>query len=108
MAHCIDPELTADDMTVVMRALGDPRRFDIMMQLATADAPVACYTLAQAGKVSPSTMSHHLQQLEQAGLIDVSRNGKFTVLRFVRARYEGFLRQLAESASPADAKADAI
>ncbi|WP_419730743.1 ArsR/SmtB family transcription factor [Lichenicola sp.] len=98
-------------MTLVMRALGDPRRYDIMMQLAAADAPVPCYALDQTAQVSASTMSHHLQQLEQAGLIDVSRDGRFTVLRFVRARYEDFLRQLADSAAPASpavAEADAI
>ncbi len=85
----------------ILRAISDPRRYDILMQLAAADRAVPCCTLIQAGQVSASTMSHHLQQLEQAGLIEVSRDGKFAILQFARACFEDFLRQLAADSAPA-------
>ena len=101
MARPTQPFLSPEDTMAVLRALADPRRYDMVRELAASDLPVACCTLAQAGQVGASTMSHHLQQLELAGLIDVTRDGKFAVLRLVRPRVEAFVRQLA-----ADARAD--
>ena len=98
MANFIRPFLSPEDTVTVLRALADPRRYDIVRELAASVGPVACCTLAQAGQVGASTMSHHLQQLELAGLIDVSRDGKFAVLRLVRPRYEAFVRQLVADA----------
>jgi ArsR family transcriptional regulator len=93
--------LSADETMTILRVLADPRRYDVVRQLAAAPGPVACCDLAQANQVGASTMSHHLQQLEQAGLIDVSRNGKFLILSLARDRYEAFVRQLAADARAA-------
>ena len=49
--------------------------------------------------MSASTVSHHMQILETAGLITLTREGKFAWLHFERARYERLLRQLAADAS---------
>ncbi len=92
--------LSPDEMASIMRALADPRRYNIMTTLAAADAPVACAALPETRRVSASTMSHHLQQLEQAGLVEVSRDGRFAILSFMRDRYDLYLRQLAEDAAP--------
>lgn len=100
MAPTHDADLQPDEMTAMMRALGDPRRYSIVKELAAANAPVPCCSLAQTGQVSPSTMSHHIQQLEQSGLIEVTREGRFAVLRLNRARYEGLLKQLVGDAAP--------
>ena len=101
MANGKQLALSVEETIAILRALGDRRRYEIVRELAAADAAVPCCTLAQAGQVRASTMSHHLQQLEQVGLIDLSRDGKFAVLRFARARYEAFLRQLGADALPA-------
>ena len=98
MANCTTPVLSPEDTVTILRALADPRRYDIVRELAASDRPVACCHLAQAGQVGASTMSHHLQQLEQAGLIAVTRDGKFAVLHLARPRYDAFLRQLAADA----------
>ena len=95
MTNLIGPHLSPEDTVAILRALADPRRYDMVRELAASAGPIACCTLAQAGQVSPSTMSHHLQQLEAAGLVDVTRDGKFAVLRLCRPRYDAFVRQLA-------------
>ena len=87
-------------MAAITRALADPRRYNIMTTLAAADAPTPCCALPESRNVSPSTMTHHLQQLEQAGLVEVSREGRFAILRFMRDHYELYLRQLAADAAP--------
>ena len=93
--------MSPEEMSAITRALADPRRYSIMTALAAADAPVACCALLESRRVSASTMSHHLQQLEQAGLVEVSRDGRYAILRFLRDRYELYLRQLAADAAPA-------
>lgn len=92
--------LTAPETAAIARALADPRRYDIMTELAAADGLVPCCALSDAGKVSASTMTHHLQQLERAGLVEIMREGRFAVLRFRRDHYERYLQQLAADAEP--------
>ncbi|MBE7209528.1 MAG: helix-turn-helix transcriptional regulator [Gluconacetobacter diazotrophicus] len=94
------PDLTPGELTAITRALADPRRYDIVTQLAAADADVSCCSLREAGRVSASTMTHHLQTLEQAGLVTITRDGRAAVLRFERARWEDYLRRLAADAAP--------
>lgn len=91
--------LPPDEMAAITRALADPRRYGILTTLAAADAPVACAALPGRSEISASTLSHHLQQLEQAGLVEVSRNGRCAILRFRRDRYELYLGQLAADAA---------
>ena len=93
-----DAPLSPQDTVAILRALADPRRYDMVRELAASAAPIACCNLAQAGHVSASTLSHHLQQLEQAGLVDITRDGKFALLRLVRPRYDAFVNQLAADA----------
>ncbi|MCQ8240004.1 ArsR/SmtB family transcription factor [Rhizosaccharibacter radicis] len=104
MAQPPTPDLSATDVTLITRALADPRRYGIVTQVAGAGDTLQCCALAEAGRVSPSTMTHHLQQLEQAGLIEVTRDGRFAKLRFVRDRYERYLSRLQHDAAPAAAR----
>ena len=100
MSDRVASRLSPDEMTMVARALADPRRYGIVTELAAADAPVACCELSGVREVSPSTVTHHLRLLEQAGLVAVSRDGRFAILRFLRDRYDRYVRQLAEDATP--------
>jgi DNA-binding transcriptional ArsR family regulator len=59
----------------VMKALADPIRWDILMQMAAVDE-LACTTLEQTLPVGKSTISHHIKTLAQAGLIDVRKVGR--------------------------------
>ena len=63
-----------------LKALADPRRFQLLERIATAGCPLGCAQARAALRVSPATLSHHIKELETAGLIDVRREGKFHFL----------------------------
>jgi ArsR family transcriptional regulator, arsenate/arsenite/antimonite-responsive transcriptional repressor len=75
------------------RALADPRRFAIFEQVAKADG-MACGDLREHKKISPATISHHLKELSDAGLIRVEREGRIANLTVNRAIFAAYLKRL--------------
>ena len=66
--------------TALLKALADPRRFELLERLARANCPLGCQQAKAALAISPATLSHHIKELESAGLIRVERAGKFHFL----------------------------
>ena len=62
------PEVTADDIALMCKALGHPARVQLLYYLS---AHGACYfgNLADVLPLAPSTISQHVTILKQAGLI---------------------------------------
>lgn len=69
------------------KALGNPHRVELMFRMMTCCAPgTRCGTeeatrlcvgdVGEGLAIAPSTLSHHLKELHQAGLIQMQRNGK--------------------------------
>ncbi len=72
--------LTAARRTALLKALADPRRFEVLQRIAKASCPLACSEVLSAIPIAPATLSHHIKELEAAGLIDTRRDGKFVLL----------------------------
>lgn len=72
--------LTRARRTAILKALADPRRFEILEKIAQADCPLGCAQARAALPISAATLSHHIKELETAGLINVCREGKFHFL----------------------------
>lgn len=72
--------LTRARRTVLLKALADPKRFELLERIAKATCPVACMEAREALAIAPATLSHHIKELEAAGLIEVRREGKFHFL----------------------------
>lgn len=72
--------LSAARRATVLKALADPRRFELLERVAKAGCPVGCSQVLAELPISAATLSHHIKELEAAGLIDVRREGKFAYL----------------------------
>lgn len=74
------PRLTRARRTAILKALADPRRFELLEQIAKAACPLGCAQARASLPISAATLSHHIKELESAGLILVRREGKFHYL----------------------------
>jgi len=72
--------LTRARRTAILKALADPRRFELLERIAKAGCPLGCAQARAAIPISAATLSHHIKELESAGLIHVRREGKFHFL----------------------------
>lgn len=69
--------LTDRQISLIAKALADPRRYEILQKLGRAKDLCACSDIKGCLSIAPATLSHHMKELENAGLIDVQREGKF-------------------------------
>ncbi|MDH5547841.1 MAG: metalloregulator ArsR/SmtB family transcription factor [Gammaproteobacteria bacterium] len=79
-----NPQQTAE----MFKALSNPHRLQLFRRLMSCCEPgTRCSTeeavrycvseLGQGVDISPSTLSHHLKELNRAGLVHMERKGKF-------------------------------
>ena len=94
----------------VFRALSNPNRLRLFLRLASCCAPgMRCCADSEASAcvgelgedlgIAPSTVSHHIRELRQAGLIRMQRQGKHVECWIEPAalrKLEEFFKQPAE------------
>lgn len=88
--------LTQDRFHRIARALADPQRYDLLCRIGKADDTLACAQLRVCTEVSAATVSHHMKELETAGLIDSTREGKFVTYRLRREVLNAYLARMAK------------
>lgn len=82
--------------TALLKALADPKRFELLERIAKASCPLGCSVARSALAISPATLSHHIKELETAGLIQVTRAGKFHYLALRPGVLDALIASLAE------------
>jgi ArsR family transcriptional regulator len=78
-------ELSDCQMQLIAKALADPRRYEILKRLGRHDYATSCTDVRECIDVSAATLSHHMKELETAGLVRSEKEGKF-VHYFPQAR----------------------
>ena len=89
--------LSPSQIRLIGKALADARRAEILKQIGERDCAVGCTALRARQSVSAATLSHHLKELERAGLVTIARDGKFanvTIHRDVLRAYIDYLRKI--------------
>lgn len=78
----------------ISKALADPRRYEILSRIARSEE-LACSDMRCNLPISAATLSHHLKELSNAGLIDMRRQARFVHMKLRRKVWREYLAQLA-------------
>ena len=89
------PRLSEQDIERISAAIAEPRRFKILRDLANHPSAMTCGDIVDKHHVSQATISHHLKELEGAGLIEVVKEGKFSHVSLRREVWAAYVARLA-------------
>jgi ArsR family transcriptional regulator len=77
----------------ISKALADPRRYNILQRIAGEDE-LACHDIRCQLPITAATLSHHLKELTNAGLIDVRKDAKYMHMKLRRKTWRAYLKRL--------------
>ena len=79
----------ADELSILLKAVADPVRLQLLSIIRAADAHEACVCdLTDAVQLSQPTVSHHLKVLTEAGLLTRERRGSWAWFALVPSRLD--------------------
>jgi ArsR family transcriptional regulator len=91
-----------DTFVKIAKALADPTRRRMLAELrAASGSRHTCSCMCARFPLSQPTISHHIRTLEEAGLIDVEKDGQFHVLSVNEGILREFAGELTSGAEPA-------
>jgi len=77
MATKSQPELNEDQLLLIAKALADPNRYALLKKVGAKSCATPCSSMRDCLDISPATLSHHMKELETAGLVRSEKEGKF-------------------------------
>jgi ArsR family transcriptional regulator, arsenate/arsenite/antimonite-responsive transcriptional repressor len=89
-----DVKLDARQVALISKALADPKRFEMLEKIGESEQAPTCSCVREWLGLAPATVSHHLKELETAGLVSVERDGKFARLTLRRDVLKAYLHRL--------------
>jgi DNA-binding transcriptional ArsR family regulator len=91
----VTARLSEDQIHLIAKALADPRRLELLRQIGCCTKPMQCADIKDCHSVTAATLSHHMKELETAGLIVVTREGKFASYSLRRDVLKAYSEHLA-------------
>jgi ArsR family transcriptional regulator len=88
------PKLSDGQIRLIAKALADPRRHQILQQVGERHEGVLCADVRERQPVTAATLSHHIKELENAGLVQLAREGKCMRLLLQRDVLQAYLSYL--------------
>jgi ArsR family transcriptional regulator len=82
----------------IAKALADPRRFEIFEEMARAGDELCCGSIVERFPVAQATVSHHLKELTDAGLVEIRPEGQFRYFRAVPEVLNEYIAELQQRA----------
>jgi ArsR family transcriptional regulator len=77
----------------ITKALADPRRYELLQRIASG-REVACNDIRCEFPISAATLSHHVKELANAGLITIRKEAKFIHMKLCRPVWKQYLDRL--------------
>ena len=90
-----DQELLSEELLYFFKAMADANRLKIMGLLAQENLSVG--QLAEMLKLRPSTVSHHLSKLTDAGLVSAKASSYYNIYQLENSKLESMAQRLLSS-----------
>ena len=87
-------KLPERQLNLIAKALADPRRHEILQQVGSGSQGVLCADVREHQTITAPTLSHHIKELENAGLLRLVREGKCMRLILQRETLDAYLDHL--------------
>lgn len=87
-------ELAPGQFERIAKALSDPTRFAVFQTIAEAECECPNQRLCEGFPVSKATISHHLKELVQAGLVESEKEGQYVHARAVPGIVDAYAKEL--------------
>ncbi len=87
-------KLDAGQFALISKALADPKRYEMLQRIAASKEAPTCSCVRDWLGLAPATVSHHLRELETAGLVNVEREGKFVHISLRRDVLNAYVSRL--------------
>jgi ArsR family transcriptional regulator len=85
--------MDSDQFHRISKALADPQRLAILERIAR-NQEVPCTAICDQFPISQATISHHVKELMNAGLVKARRQAKFVFYQLETKVWSGYLAEI--------------
>jgi ArsR family transcriptional regulator len=95
-ANDSENRLAAKRFAHVAKVLAEPRRVEILKQVAANGGQIPFSELLTLHNITSQTLSHHVHELYLSGLIEIVREGRCGTLHLQRNVLQAYLNELSD------------